>query len=91
MIPASTSGFSLLVYLASNEPLFPAEARSEMKSEVKPSKFVRKGKGRGEEGGILNETEAARCLFEPVQSHDDPLHISTHGEQLIDLLLRCVK
>ena len=60
---------------------------------------MRKGKGRREEGRggggkrgwILNKTEAARCLFESVQSHDDPLHISAHGEQLIDLLLRCVK
>ena len=59
---------------------------------------MRKGKGRREEERrgekrvwILNKTEAARCLFEPVQSHDDPLHISAHWKKLIDLFLRCVK
>jgi len=40
---------------------------------------------------ILNKTKAARCLLESVESHDHPLHISTHGEELIDLLLRRVE
>ena len=40
---------------------------------------------------ILHEAEATGSLLEPVQPHDDPLHLPTHGEELVDLFLRGVE
>ena len=41
LIPPGQVAFTFIYFcpIASNEPLFPAEIRSEMKSEVKPSKL----------------------------------------------------
>ena len=36
---------------------------------------------------ILDKTESTRRLLDSIQTHDDPLHLSAHGEQLVHLLL----
>lgn len=35
---------------------------------------------------ILHEAEATGCFLDLVQPHDDPLDITTFGEELLDLL-----
>jgi len=40
---------------------------------------------------ILHKAEATRCLFHPIQSHDDTFHLSTHSKQLVDLIFICIE
>lgn len=40
---------------------------------------------------VLDEAEAARRLVEPIQAHDQPLDFPALGEEVVDLLFRCVE
>ena len=41
--------------------------------------------------GILDEAETARCLLHAVETHYNPLHLSTHREEFVNLLFAAVE
>ena len=35
---------------------------------------------------ILHKAKSTGCLLDSVEAHNDPLHLTTHREQLVDLI-----